>query len=401
MKAINELNRNKDLIVKPCDKGGAIAIMSQDSYKKEALRQLNDTNSYRSIAPPDTTLVASEIKRIIDDMRNNQEIDHVTWLYLTPGSDIKIPEFYLLPKIHKVNNPGRPILSGNNGPTEKISKYLDYFLRPIASRVSTYIQDTNDFLNKINSLPPLRKDAILVTMDVKSLYTNIPHGEAISSILRSLDDFPLQYAVRRPDKRRFVQFLNLILKRNEFSFGKNEHRLQIEGCAMGSTVSPSLAIIFMHYLETKCLRSAPNNTIPMLYWRYIDDIFSIWTHGEDKLLEFFEHMNQSHRTIQYELTQSREKVPFLDVEVYKGKDFENSDTLRTRYTAARTDAKGSQFTPDVSFYQHNAMSIFDNQGIPGRIDTARRSHTKNRFRSHQIDDFKNLLNPNRLKYRRS
>jgi hypothetical protein len=39
--------------------------------------------------------------------------------YLTP-EDRKPGRFYLLPKIHKKNNPGRPIVSANGHPTEKI-----------------------------------------------------------------------------------------------------------------------------------------------------------------------------------------------------------------------------------------------------------------------------------------
>ena len=28
---------------------------------------------------------------------------------------------------------------------------------------------------------------------------------------------------------------------------------------------------------------------PYLWWRYIDDIFFLWEHGEEKLKEFIEH----------------------------------------------------------------------------------------------------------------
>jgi hypothetical protein len=45
--------------------------------------------------------------------------------YLTP-EDPKPGRFYLLPKIHKENNPGRPIVSANGHPTEKISEFIDF-----------------------------------------------------------------------------------------------------------------------------------------------------------------------------------------------------------------------------------------------------------------------------------
>jgi hypothetical protein len=42
---------------------------------------------------------------------------------------LKPGRFYLLPKIHKANNPGRPIVSANGHPTEKISEFVNFHLR--------------------------------------------------------------------------------------------------------------------------------------------------------------------------------------------------------------------------------------------------------------------------------
>ncbi|XP_077990995.1 uncharacterized protein LOC144445330 [Glandiceps talaboti] len=58
--------------------------------------------------------------------------------------------FYLLPKIHKVNIPGRPIVSACNCPAEHIACYLDALLRPIVAFQPTYINDTNHALKILN-----------------------------------------------------------------------------------------------------------------------------------------------------------------------------------------------------------------------------------------------------------
>ena len=55
-------------------------------------------------------------------------IDVKTMEYLTP-EDPKPYRFYLLPKIHKENNPGRPIVSANGHPTEKILEFIDFHFR--------------------------------------------------------------------------------------------------------------------------------------------------------------------------------------------------------------------------------------------------------------------------------
>ena len=38
---------------------------------------------------------------------------------------------------------------------------------------------------------------------------------------------------------------------------------------------------------------------PFLWLRYIDDIFFIWTHGEEKLTRFFNLLNNLHSTLKF------------------------------------------------------------------------------------------------------
>ena len=63
-------------------------------------------------------------------------------------------KFYQLFKVHKEHEartvpPGRPIISGSGSFTENISIYVDYFLKPLANKHPSYLQDTPDFLRFI------------------------------------------------------------------------------------------------------------------------------------------------------------------------------------------------------------------------------------------------------------
>ncbi len=109
----------------------------------------------------------------------------------------------MLPKINKPNCPGRPIIAGCSLPTRALSQYLDCYLKPIVKKIPSYIKDTNYFLQivfgpKFN----FRKGNILVTMDVKSLYTNIPQDEGIRCCLQALQNqsffpvFPLALGIK-------------------------------------------------------------------------------------------------------------------------------------------------------------------------------------------------------------
>ena len=87
-------------------------------------------------------------KQLIQELHENKNFDDMTkkWLSQTP-----IPIFYTLTKIHKPTPVGRPIISGCDGPTEKISAFLDRLLQPIAQRQASYLKDFTDFINFIES----------------------------------------------------------------------------------------------------------------------------------------------------------------------------------------------------------------------------------------------------------
>ena len=60
--------------------------------------------------------------------------------------------FYMLPKIHKIGNPGRPVVSSCSCPTSLISKYLSESLKPIVRNLPSYVKDTNHALKMIDDV---------------------------------------------------------------------------------------------------------------------------------------------------------------------------------------------------------------------------------------------------------
>jgi len=102
------------------------------------------------------------------------------WLSLIqnlPG----IPVFYTLTKIHKPHPVGRPMISGCEGPTERISSFVDYLLQPIVKAQLSYLRDTTDFINVIEKTK-VEENTVLVSMGVTSLYTNIRQEEGITTV---------------------------------------------------------------------------------------------------------------------------------------------------------------------------------------------------------------------------
>ena len=118
-----------------------------------------------------------------------------------------------------------------------------------------------------------------------------------------------------PLRKVIHQFLKYILKEKYFTFNDKLY-LQKQGTAMGTKMAPSFANIFMGALEQTLLSSSPDHLIPLLWKRFIDDIFLIWTHGEASFQSFIQHLNSFHPTIKFEVTHSTKSVHFLDTTVY-------------------------------------------------------------------------------------
>nr|XP_054750223.1 uncharacterized protein LOC129255931 [Lytechinus pictus] len=177
--ALESLRSNPNIVIKPADKGSAIVVMSSKDYIDEGIRQLSDVTTYQKLDKDLTDQHLQLVKQTIDTLDEDKKVKR----NLIP-TNASCPNMYFLPKIHKPNNPGRPIVSGCSCPTVEISKYLDFHLRPLVTRLPSYLQDTTDFLNHIDNLnkshAPLPERTILVTADVK-FYTNIPHNEGIQA----------------------------------------------------------------------------------------------------------------------------------------------------------------------------------------------------------------------------
>ena len=170
--ALSELKARDDIIIKRADKGGRVVVWSKELYLEEVQKQLSDGNFYRE--SEDRT---SENNRKVEDAIVD-EISHGN----LPTSALNLVQkkprcsrFYLLPKIHKSGNPGRPIVSACSCPTELVSSYLDDVLQPFVKNLPSYVKDSTDVLRKIHSLTLDSNDCQLFTMDVRSLYTVIPH----------------------------------------------------------------------------------------------------------------------------------------------------------------------------------------------------------------------------------
>ena len=198
-----------------------------------ALLQVYSENFYKPLTRPIVSETATKVIIVINSLFTNGHIDQMTHKWLSLGQNPpRIPEFYTLTKIHKTIPVGRPIVSGSGGPTERISSFVDSRLQPIAQKQESYIKDTTHFINFIeNTLLP--EAAILATLDVCLLYTNIPQEEGIEIVCHFYEGHYHQSILPIPTQFLGDLIMRLILTENSFKFN-DKHYLQADGIEMGT-----------------------------------------------------------------------------------------------------------------------------------------------------------------------
>ena len=133
---------------------------------------------YKKLDSDPTEEFSTKITQELKIMKENSHIDKNTFDYLKPDKP-KVGRFYLLPKIHKVNNPGRPIVSANGHPTEKISEFVDFHLRPHVEALPSHLKDTTDYLQKMESMNPFLRGPFLFRWTLRH-YTLTSHIMTVS-----------------------------------------------------------------------------------------------------------------------------------------------------------------------------------------------------------------------------
>ena len=163
-------------MIKLANKGSAIVVWSKRDYLMETLSRLNDTTVYQKCQCAFLQKVNKEIKDILRDMLNHKEINKNLMDCLIMKK-LQLGKFNLLPKINKrrSNVPGRLVISSNGTATENISSFLDFHLTTINPTIPHILEDTRDFLSRLNQLCDIPDNTLLVTFNVVGLYPHIPH----------------------------------------------------------------------------------------------------------------------------------------------------------------------------------------------------------------------------------
>ena len=151
----------------------------------------------------------------------------------------------------------------------ELRKWLASLLQPVLDRYTVHcISDSFTFADCIRKLKR-HIDSFMWSFNVSSLFTNVPLDETITICADTLYNNPDSQPCI--PKEIFVKLLHSAISTVEFSFDNTIYR-QIDRVAMGASLGPALAIIFVGYYEKLFAKISK----PAVYFRYVDDTLVIF-----------------------------------------------------------------------------------------------------------------------------
>ena len=161
-------------------------------------------------------------------------------------------------------------------------------------------------------------NALLVTADVVGLYPSIPHQAGLIALKEALD----KRLLKKIPTDDLIKMAEFVLSNNFFEFNSDTFQ-QISGTAIGTKFAPPYACIYMDQVEQKFLATQINQ--PLIWLRYIDDIFFIWTHWEKEREKFMSSFNSFPPNLKLTYEPSKKDISFLDLKVSLSKDKLSTD----------------------------------------------------------------------------
>ena len=310
------LRTNNDIIIRRADKSNIFVILDTDTYKDRLDRIINDKTKFKIVSSNPTGELKKEANALIE--RSNGLFKEIIGDYY-PGY------LYGTVKTHKEDASSlRPVISQVTTPIYNLSKDLDKLIKSYIP--SKYIMKSRDeFLYLLRSND---YDGSPYSLDVESLFTNVPVKDTIDIILNNVYNNK-EKNPPKIEKEVLKELLILCTTKVPFRHINGKIYIQVDGVSMGSPLGPTFADFYMAEVENKVLESISSK--PPLYTRYVDDIFVITTKTNLlKLKDLMESNSKLRFTYEEPIGAT---LPFLDILISK-RDTE----FETKVYKKKTDA---------------------------------------------------------------
>jgi hypothetical protein len=367
--ALRTLRNDDSVTILPADKGNATVILSSTVYKSK-VRSLLDDHMYKKLLCDPTSKIEKETASLI----KGSDLPEETKKKLIPHTSIPSRLYRLPKKIHKEGVPLRPVVNCIASPTYSIARYLTGLLNPLVGYSPSHIRNSEDFTHKLNTIS-LKESDILVSFDVVSLFTRVPLEDTLLLLQQHFHD-------------KTISLFKQVLTTTYFTYNGAFYD-QTDGVAMGSPLAPVIANYYMEHFEQQAISKAPRK--PTHWYRYVDDTYMVWPHGEEELREFLDHVNSIHHNIKFTMeVEKNRSLLFLDVLVSRRPDGSLGHTVYRKpthtdlYLHAKSAHHPAQKTGVLYSLIHRARRLSDADSLDKEIQHLKETFIKNGYSNQDI-----------------
>ena len=185
MEGLQEKVRKKEWAIRPADKGGGITVEPYKWIEMDGKEELKDETTFEKKQKSSLGRTIREVEDKLKDMQDRGVITMKMREFMS-AKNAKEGVMKINRKVHKKvkgsgRHPTRVYVSGIGTPTEGIAGLVEAELQEGVEEQESYIQDTADFLRRMEDLGPLGEDEFMFTMDVVALYPSVPREKARSA----------------------------------------------------------------------------------------------------------------------------------------------------------------------------------------------------------------------------
>jgi len=375
VKVIKDLRKSENIAICKTDKTNRLIAIDPQQYKLQTTTALGELKPSRKIEP---ITLQQKFNKSLSKLANKYSSTLKDQLLSCKCTEPLPKLAYGLPKDHK---PGeikfRPIVSNKESACENLCIWLVKILSPLLSHVPTHLKSSTEFISK---LPQSIEEGVeFGSLDVKNLYGSIPLTGTRNApdIYTVVSDFIFQYKdetlLNEMCKEDIISVLKLCLEYDNI-FCNGQYCKQEKGIPMGNNLAPTIAIIYMHYVEQKLATAVGSHL--KLFLRYIDDIFFI-VNKDFSAENLLEHANKVNDSIQFTLEKPNDScaLPFLDILVQYNptlvtslyiKPF-NSEAIMNFHSSVPKDRKVNLLRSEIQRAERNSSNVTERERSKKRI----------------------------------
>lgn len=267
------LKRNPEIKILRADKGGKAVIIEEDVYYAKAadyVKRCVGEDVYRRLDGLSFKYIRElceskyrEMREVVNEVSRRDSFDELKIccdrLSFEP---FMMPRFYGCIKVHKEGFPVRPIISSTDCMAKPLSRWLLRMLDIVASDVRrNQVDSAAEFVARVEGVR-MKHGHVLVGWDFENMFTNIPFSKT-KEIIRSY--YHLLAGRTSMECEMFLNCLSFVVEDTAFFSFRDEYYLQVEGLAMGNSLSQILAEITTSYCINAVLQSVEEGDVSFLY----------------------------------------------------------------------------------------------------------------------------------------